>query len=253
MQVEISLQEKSLQTSPRDEYSKPEEQNVLAADIVPNVAENLVQNIVCTMPISIATETQGTSTETVKTGEGITQTTPRDEVLLKEGASSSNASAEPYEIHIQASFIIPDDATTHNTTEIQKSYVIDETQPGLVREIESTSEEKDKKSKSKSKKKKKKSKTTDSKESPGQSSIVENVPCVDNENLTNKKNQPEQKTFATLKITKTTVYETSNLLGKVNRPHDSAISIEGIVSNENVEVPFSQGNRKKSKTNLMNS
>lgn len=242
MQVEMSLQEKSLQTSPRDEYSKPDEQNILADDIVPNVAENLVQDIVCTMPISIATETQGTTTETVETQEGITQTTPRDEVL-PEVASGSNVASEPYEIHIQASFIIPEDATTHSTTEIQKSYIIDETQPGLVREIETTSEEKDKKSKSKSKKKKKKSQTVDTID-PRQSAIVEQVPCVDNE-------KQEQKTFATLKITKTTVYETSNLLGKVRRPNDSAISIEEVASSGNFEVPFTQGNRKNSETNLI--
>lgn len=142
MQFELSVQDKSLQTSPRDEYLKPQE-DISTVEIVPHVAENLVHDIVQGIPISIPTESQGTITEIVKTTEGITQTTPRNEVPNVE-ASPSDESLEPYEIHIQTSFLIPD-ATTLSTAEnqsspvvleIQKSFVIDETQPGMVREIE---------------------------------------------------------------------------------------------------------------------
>lgn len=251
MQVELSVQDKSLQTSPRDEYSKPEKQKIPTLEIVPHVAENLVHDIVRGIQISIPTETQGTSTDIVKTNEGITQTTPRNEVSNVE-ATPSDESLEPYEIHIQTSFLVPD-ATTINTAEnqsspivleIQKSFVIDETQPGMVREIESTSQEKVKKSKSK--KKKKKSQKNDS-EQPDQIALVDQALPVDVGKSSERVEAPEKKAFATLKITKTTVYETSNLISKERHPDDSSVTIEELVSDENAETPFTQGNGKYSR------
>lgn len=70
---------------------------------------------------------------------------------------------------------------------------------------------------------------------------------IDDGKSSKKVETPEQKAFATLKITKTTVYETSNLIGKERRPHDSSVTIEELVSDDNAETPFTQGNGKYSR------
>lgn len=238
MQVDISMQDVSLQTSPRDDYSKPQVQDISVVEIVPHVVVNLVEDVVRDIPISIPTETHSTTTEIVTTTEGITQTTPRDEVTPNVEVSPSDVISEPYEIHIEINQTSPNIADAQ-VVEIQKSYVIDETQPGLVREIESHEKVK----KSKSKKKKKKSQTIDA-EQPGQSTVVEGISHIDDDKLNEKANQPDPKTFATLKITKTTVYETSNVLSKEERPESPTVTIEEVISDENVNEPPIEGNGK---------
>lgn len=252
MQVELSMQDESLQTSPRDEDKKEPEQIVLADDVVPQVADKLVSDIVQTMPIKIPTETQNTITETVTTVEQVTQTTPRSE---EPRDVSHTEETEPYEINIETSFVIPEDANlavqepkgTPVVLQIQKSYVIDESQPGNVREIESTTKEKKKKSKSKKKKKQSVDKQPDSDDEPidvkQAPQVDEEKPIVQVEQLQQQQpDQPDQKpTVVTINITKTTVYETSNLVGRESRPHSSSVRIEEVLSDDNADAPLSPG------------
>lgn len=255
MQVELTMRDESLQTSPREDHQKEPEQIVLASDVIPQVADKLVSDIVNTMPIRIPTETQNTITETVTTVEQVTQTTPRSEEP-RDVQASHVEDTEPYEINIQTSFVIPDDtktATESSSTpvvlEIQKSYVIDETQPGNVREIESTTKEKVKKSKSKKKKKKQNTdKRPDSDDEPIEikqippTEVDKQIVQVEQQQQQHQPDQPEQKpTVVTINITKTTVYETSNLIGREARPHSSSVRIEEVLSDDNDEAPWTPG------------
>lgn len=229
MQVELSVQDKSLQTSPREEDL--EKQNSPAMRIVPQVADNLVSDIVRDMPIYIRTEPQETATEATKTVEENTQTSPRNE------ASEVETTVEPYEIHIQASFVVPEVAKLSNISEdkdapvvleIQKSFVVDETQPGSVREIESITREKVKASKSKKRK--------ETKQLPVQKDDTEEPErAVIKQDWTHP-------TYATLQITKTTVSKTSNVIGKERRLRDPLVMTDETALEGIIDVPLSPGN-----------
>lgn len=214
MQVEIVVHDKNVQTSPREEDKPKVEEIVASVDIVQPVADKLVADIVQRMPVKVPTETQTTETETVTTVEQVTQTTPR-------GQQVTHSAAEPYEINIETSIIIPGHVTapmpaadTPATVEIQKTFVIDSTQPGNIREIESSTTDKAKKSKSKKKKKK----SDEQKPEP----------------LELEQDQKSRPTQVTINLTKTTVYETSNVIGKDTRPsHSSSVRIEEVLSDDN--------------------
>lgn len=236
MQAEVSV--KDVQTSPRKEDMNVQEETVSVVDVVPQVVEELVIDIVHKMPFKVITETQETITETNETRDKDTQTKTQNESIQHQG------DALPYEIHIQTSFIIPeeiaqisaDQPSSKQVIEIEKSFIIDENQSGSVRETESTNEEKIKKSKSK-KKKKNKNLSEQSKEA--------DLPKLSEENFTveedllahdkpsDRRKEPEQNpTIVTLNITKTTVYETSNLLSRERRPHGSSVNIEEVMSKQ---------------------
>lgn len=233
MQVDITLEDKSLQTSPRQDL-QAENHNILATDVVPKVASDLMSNIVTNLPIKIDTETQETTTETIKTAEQVSQTSPRNEY--------ENVNTEPYEIHIQTSFVIPEDANISKdkshiqnspfVTEIQKSFIIDEAQPSLVHELESTNDQKNKKKKSKKKK--------PTKSNPENGSEKLNKP-IDESNVEKSREEDTTPTFATLKITKTTVFETSNLISRERHPYDPLVTVEKEVISEGISK--SPGNR----------
>lgn len=250
MQVDLSMKDESLQTSLLEEEKKEPEQIVIADDVVPHVADRLVTDIIQGMPIKVPTGTQNTITETVTTVEQVTQTTPRSESM--EVAQSE--SAEPYEINIETSFVIPEDGKaapeqsgTPVVLEIQKTYVIDETQPGNVREVESTTKEKVKKSKSKKKKKRPAGYRADSDDELAETvqpvaRLEEDKSVVQVEHTQEQPGQADQKpTVVTINITKTTVYDTSNLIGREVRPHNSSVRIEEVLSDDNVDAPLSPG------------
>lgn len=241
MQVEISVHDKNVQTSPRKEDQPKVQEIVTSIDVVPPVADKLVTDIVQTMPVKIPTDTQTTETETVTTFEQVTQTTPRDDV----GPKVTQPATEPYEINIEASIIIPSDVTAIPTdtpaiVEVQKTFVIDETQPGNVREIESSTTEKGKKSKSKKKKKKhSRDEPVDVKASDAVEEQQPSAP-VEQLELEHDKLKP---TRVTINLTKTTVYETSNIVGKEMRPsHSSSVRIEEVLSDDNEAEPLTPGN-----------
>lgn len=235
MQVELTTKDESLQTSPREEDNKLPEQHIETIDIVPQVADKLVTDIIETMPIKVPTDSQKTLTETVTTVEQVTQTTPRSETVQ---VSQPN---EPYEINIETSFVIPDDATAAQqisgapvVLEIQKSYVIDDTQPGNVREIESTIKEKGKKSKSKKKKKNKDGKHADLDDDAAdnkQIALAEEPKDIVVTAQTGQQPAGESSgkpTVVTINITKTTVFEKSNIVGREARN----VQIEEISSDD---------------------
>lgn len=234
MQVEIDVHDKDVQTSPREEDKPKVEEIVTSADVVPPVANQLITDIVQRMPIQIPTDTQQTATETVTTIEQVTQTTPR-----QDAPRVSQSTAEPFEINIETSILIPGDATTTSvskpdvtsaTVEIQKTFVIDETQPGNLREIESSTTEKGKKSKSKKKKNRKHSggDTQDEPSEPVELAVEQDKPKA---------------TKVTINLTKTTVYETSNVIGKEVRPsHSSSVRIEEVLSDDDKADPLAPGN-----------
>lgn len=244
MQVDIAVEDKSLQTSPREDL-QTENENVLATDVVPKLSSDLLSNIVANLPMKIDTDTQGTTTETIKTVEQVSQTSPRNEC--------EDVNSEPYEIHIQTSFVIPDEAnismgksniqTNPFVTEVRKTFVIDETQPDFVREVGS-SNQKDKKKRSKKKKSTKKSESQPEK-------VIKSIDDADVEKPSVKE---EPTTFATLKITKTTVFETSNLISKEPRPQEPLVTIDKEVIT--VDISKSPGKEKilrncKLQTNLI--
>lgn len=245
MQVEISVQDKNVQTSPREEDKPKVKEIVTSIDVAPPVADRLVTDIVQRMPVKIPTETQKTETETITTIEKVTQTTPRRDV-----EQVTHSTTEPYEINIETSFIIPGDVTATTTSaskpsdspavvEIQKTFVIDETQPGNVREIESSTTEKGKKSKSRKNVKRHSGgdKRQDSSDEPieikASVGIDEQKSSVPIESL--ELEQDKQKpTKVTINLTKTTVYDTSNVIGKDVRPsHSSSVRIEEVMSDDN--------------------
>lgn len=252
MQVEISVDDKNVQTSPRKEDQPKVQEIVTSIDVVPPVADKLVTDIVQRMPVKIPTDTQKTETEIVTTVEQVTQTTPRDG-----GPKVSQPASEPYEINIEASIIIPGDVPataasmsvptdTPAIIEIQKTYVIDETQPGNVREIESSTTEKGKKSKSKKKKRKHSGdeKRQDSNDEPvdiipSVHAIEEQKPSAPVEQLEFERDK-QKPTRVTINLTKTTVYET---FGKDVRPsHSSSVRIEEVLSDDNDAEPLKPGN-----------
>lgn len=231
MQVEIDVLDKDVQTSPREEDKPKVEEIVTSIDVVPPVADQLVTDIVQRMPVKVPTDTQQTETETVTTIEQVTQTSPR-----ADAPQVSHSTKEPYEINIETSIIIPSDVTTASvskpdvtsaTVEIQKTFVIDESQPGNVREIESSTTDKGKKSKSKKKKKRHSGgdKHDDSIEVKASVEIEEQKPV---EPLEQEK---PKATKVTINVTKTTVYETSNVVG-----------IEEVLSDDNEANPLAPGN-----------
>lgn len=242
MQVELSMQDECLQTSPREDDKKND--NVHADDVVPHVADKIVDDIVQTMPIEIPTATQKTITETVTTVDQVTQTTPRSEGPSNVQMSHSDET-EPYEINIETSFVIPDSkivqepSGTPTVFEIRKTYVIDESHPGNVREIESKTKENSKKSKSKKKKKQTADKRPDSDVAR---TYIDPASQARESESSVQVEQPEQKpAVATIKITKTTVYETSSMVGREARPHSSSVRIEEVMSDENADTPLSPG------------
>lgn len=231
MQVEIDVHDKDVQTSPREEDKPKVEEIVTSIDVVPPVTDQLVTDIIQRMPVKVPTDTQQTETETVTTIEQVTQTSPR-----ADAPQVSHFTKEPYEINIETSIIIPGDVTTASvskpdvtsaTVEIQKTFVIDESQPGNVREIESSTTDKGKKSKSKKKKKRHSGgdKHDDSIEVKASVEIEEQKPVEPLE--------PEKPkaTKVTINVTKTTVYETSNVVG-----------IEEVLSDDNEANPLAPGN-----------
>lgn len=225
MQVEINVQDKNIQTSPREEDKPKVNESVMSSDVVPPLADKLIEDIVHKMPVKVPTETQTTETETVTTVEQVTQTTPR-----YDNQQVSQSAGEPYEINIETSIIIPGDVapTTSDATatvEIQKTFIIDNTQPGNVREIESSTTEKGKKSKSKKKKKQKSTEDGDGVPKPS-------APAEPLEIEQEKKSKP---TKVTINLTKTTVYETSNVIGK------EAVRIEEVLSDDDQIGPLTPG------------
>lgn len=237
MQVEIDVHDKNVQTSPREEDKPKVEEIVTSADVVPPVAEQMVTDIIHRMPIKIPTETQKTETEKVATIEQVTQTSPRQDI-----AQVSRPTAEPYEINIETSIIVPGDVTTATATvtkpsdtsavvEIQKTFVIDDTQPGNVREIESSTTEKGKKPKSK-KKKKRHSGGDDKHDEPVEikASVEIEQPSIPIESLELQQDKPKA-TKVTINVTKTTVYDTTNVIG-----------IEEVLSDDNEAEPLAPGN-----------
>lgn len=228
MQVEWLVRDEGLQTSPREESS--EEKNIAAADIIPHVVSDIIRDL----PINILTETKETSTGPTKTIEQITQTSP---CVSDTSTKVDSPEVEPYEIHIETSFVVPEDKkisggqSTPVVLEIQKTYVIDETQPGLVREIQSNTQEKVKKSRSKKKKNEKQSVSMQRAKDSYQSSTVD-------ENFMESKSSK----YATLQITKTTVYDTSlHLSGQVQPSNHSSVKIEEIISDENSDEHSTPG------------
>lgn len=237
MQTENSVRDESLQTSNQEDVK--EEQPVAAVEFMPQVVDKLMSDIVNVMPVAVKTETQQTSTENIQTTEQDTQTTPPNDVP----SAPSVENVEPYEIHIETSFVIPEEMqrTSHGedgpvTIEIEKTFVIDDEQSGLMREI--ASEQKVKKSKSKKKKKNKSAdKPSDSEKPEELPKQSEEIAVMESE----KKSQPEQKpTLVTLNITKTSVYDTTNVISKERRTHPS-VTIEEVMSDDNTEVPLSPG------------
>lgn len=240
MQAEVVV--KDMQTSPRERNEKIQEEIISAIDVMHQVTENLVADIVQKMPFKIQTDTQETITEISETTDKNTQTQIQSEQEQSQGG------ALPYEIHIQTTFVLPEESMPKSTDqtdsmhviEIEKSFVTDASNPDLVREIEPTAKDKVKKSKSKSKSKKKKNtnlssnqvksvdepKLSDINSSGKQDLSIHEIPT---DNLMEKEQKP---TFVTLNITKTTVYETSNLISKERRPHGPSVAIEELLSEE---------------------
>lgn len=234
MQIEIPVEDKGLQTSPREEvlaYNIPPSAN----DVVPKIASDILSEIVQSLPVKIETQTKETITEVVSTTQRGSQTTPRNETpeIIQD-----EESPVPVEIHIQTSFVIPEgvdpsiDASTQqksNVLEIQKSFVFDESTQDFI-------EENDNKPKSKRKKHKKKTTAAsgNSKQPDKKVDIKEEVPCSNEQNLNEPESQSLQPTYATIQITKTTVYETSNIIGKECLQDNSGISIEEITTEDNI-------------------
>lgn len=231
MQAEVSV--KDMQTSPR-EILKEELTTTTASDIVPQVADKMVLDIVQNMPFKVPTNTQETVTETTEFTEKITQTNPQSE-------TTPHQEEMPYEIHIQTSFVVPEElghssanpTTSKQIIELTKSFVIGESEPDVVREIETTSKVKTKKSKNKKKKK--------SEDLPKPSTDIEESK-VSKETFATEQHvpveavqEPEQKpTFVTLNITKTTVYETSNIIGKERVSLDPCLTIDESLPEETI-------------------
>lgn len=225
MQVEMLVQDENVQTSPSDEFDI-ELQNISATKVVPRVADILVNDIVRQISNNVPKKTQITTTDFTKSIDEITQTSRNGE---SHEAEVEILHGEPYEMHIEASFVIPEvvktsgrseDQTEPFVVEIQKSFVVDETQPGLVREIESKLQEEVKKPKS-----------------SGTVKVQEKDPTT------------THPTYATLHITKTTVYKTSNVISKEKMPHaDTSVAIEEVLSDGNCDIPLITGNILYSKT-----
>lgn len=200
VQTEITVKEQEMQTSPRDEDKQT---TVIASDIVPQVAEKLVGDVVQRIPIKVPTASGATNTEVITTTEIDTQTTKVP------GQSEPSSTSEPYEIHIEASFTVPEDVVFEsqqpggqNIIEITKSFMIEEGKPPVVHEITSTSTDKDDKHpKKKSKKNKKGKKSTDQVDA----AFLAQEKCEKPADAPSKQSQ-EQPTpeIGEIKITKTT-------------------------------------------------
>lgn len=151
--TDVLVKEQEIQTTPRDE---DKQQTVIASDVVPKVAGKLVSDIIQKIPVKIPTGTVDTQTEM--------------DTQIAQVPGESQSQSEPYEIHIQTSFIIPESLEIdsqrpdqQSVIEITKSFVIEEGKPPVVHEITATTsdDKDDKHPKKKSKKNKKGKKTTD--------------------------------------------------------------------------------------------
>lgn len=247
MQVELAMEDKGLQTSPRDDDIKPNNQQSFVYDIVENVAGNIVSDIVQRLPIKIEAQTQETATEIIPTTEQGSQTLPIEGL---ETISHVEESSDPYEIHIRTSFVIPEKANERPmdssvqqksrpiVMEIQKSFVIDDTKPGFVHELETQDNTK------KSKLKRKKHKKTNLVDS---GSTVEPKKIDDEQGFHVEKfgEKSTQPTYATIQITKTTVYETSNLISNESHPNIPCLIFEDAMAEDNADVSLTPGNEKK--------
>lgn len=240
--IQINVSMKDEQTSPRSDIQTDQE-IIDASDVVPHIAGKLVSDIIQAIPIQIPTKDEHTTTEIIEKTEVNTQT-------LVDNSAGEPSKVEPYEIEIKTSILVPEDASVKQSDEpvvieIKKTFVIEEGDPTTVREIE-----KPQKSKSK-KKKNKKSKTASeqfieiesqklpdlpSSSSPVPGASVEEViaeseeispspiPGASVEEVTaepeeisprikEKETLPPSPTKVTLNITKTTVFDTSNIVG----------------------------------------
>lgn len=252
MQVEVSV--KDVETSPRSEI-RIEQETINVTDVVPQVTDKLVSDIIQTIPIQIPTKDEHTTTEIIQTTEVDTQTSI-------ENVSAQPSKTEPYEIHIQTSIIVPEEADTMQgdepiVVEVNKSFIIEEGDPTTVREVD-----RPQKSKPKKKKKSKSKSATEqfieiesqklpSDPTPVQSTSVEAV--TPQESILIESDPIENPTQVTLNITKTTVFDTTNVVGVEQRiieeerqleqkkPHGSisSVTIEEVLSptEEKVNVP----------------
>lgn len=189
------------------------------------------------MPFETTAKTQETKTETTETSDKVTQTKDHNEPAQQGGAL-------PYEIHIQTSFIIPEEMSKNvieppsSEKELEKSFVIDESQPGFV--VETMSKEKVKKSKKK--KKNKNSGNVEKIDAPEDTAVkkqdlsVQKTPTETDIELLESQHQPTKAepkpTLVTLNITKTTVYETSNVVSRERLAQGPSVSIEEVTSEE---------------------
>lgn len=191
------------QTSPR----KTPTEEILANDIVPNVADQLVSGIVQNIPVHIEIKHESTTTEIIRTAEIDTQTP----AAVESGAAHS---MEPMEIHIETSFVVPHEELTLDESpeviEITKTFIIDEKDPTKVTEvIGGSSEDVGKSKKSKSKQKKKKYKD-------GEYAPIE--PETEHD-------EGSKSTQVTVSITKTTITDTFEQLKQREKEHHQTRSI----------------------------
>lgn len=252
MQVEVAVRDE--QTSPRSDANIQQE-SVDVQFVVPQVTDKLVSDVIQSIPIQIQTNDEQTTTEILQTSEIDTQTS-------LENITTQPAFSEPIEIHIQTAFHIPENVSVNDepgVLEINKSFVIDDEVKKPQKSILK-------------KKKMPKSKTAseqfieiESQQLPSdatlvQSTSIEEVQESPREEIiiaTEPQDESEKPTLVTLNITKTTVYDTTNVVGaeqkvieeeiisKQNRSPGSvsSVTIEEILTptEEQFDVPVTPG------------
>lgn len=276
----VTVAEQDAQTSPQRE-AKPtvEEVVVDAQDVVPQIAEKLVSEIVREIPMKIVNATEGTNTEKVTTIDSLTQTI--DETPTSEEASavapasaptavpekkpkkpkSTSGGQQPFEISVEASISIAEDATT--IPPVVEVTIDDGKQPAS-----------DNKKKKKSKKSKDK-KSVEQVPAPIDSSAKfleqerytqsadagpHHVEVEISTKTTQEPTRVKKPTLVQLDITRTTVYDTLNVGANRQPLHDeaetrvtvkktiakpqvtSAVKIEEVMSpTEEIDVPLTPG------------
>lgn len=239
MQADVIVVDKG--TSPR---KVEQEEIVTASDVIPHVTDKVVSDIVQNIPVSIEIKHESTTTDIVRTTENDTQTAAAPEAGSKP--------KEPYEIHIETSFIVPNEQLSVETQrsgepvvlEISKTFIVDDKDPTKVTEIKdesTTSKEKPKKSKSKKKKKSKDD--VQERIAIPQANIEQNIEAF-----------TPNPTQVTLSIRKTTVIDTFNQRpneekeknsSKLIRSQEptSSVTIEEVLSSneDNIDAPVTPG------------